>query len=84
MERLDAATRGLHEAVNALVTTCRDDDVFRTAMIALVESELLRFRRLSSLGARLRLAPSNHWSGQFFQALTQATDRSTYDDDGSA
>lgn len=81
IERLDAAMKGLHDAIHALVTTCRDDDVFRTAMISLVEAELLRFRRLSSLGATLRLRPSNRWSGQFYRAIARATDHAAFDND---
>lgn len=74
MERLDAATAGLVDAIRKLVAECREDDVFRTATLALVEAEGRRYRRLAAASASLRLRPSNHFSGQFFRALQRATE----------
>ena len=75
LQRLDAATASLHDAVHALVATCKDDDVFRTAVLGLVEAEVRRFRRLAAVGGALREHPSNRWSGQFFKAITESAER---------
>lgn len=75
VERLDAATAGLDEAVRALAGICRDDDVFRAAVLGLVEAEVRRFRRLAAVGTSLRSRPSNRWSGEFFKAITESAER---------